>query len=1591
MRHICLLLTFLVAVLTASADPITREQAQKKAEAFLLKQKDQRKLTPVMDVKKLAPVTGARKLAPVRGAEPAADAPGTAALKSTSEYYVFNKGVAEGFVIVSGDDRTEPILGYCDRGEFNYDQMPPAMQELLDDYTRQIAQLQELGRGPVVTDAIPTHAKVEPLMKSTWSQGYPYNLACPQYFSLGQSVTGCVATAMAQILYYNREKSVSETTAAMPAYDTWTEHPTYGRLHVEGIPEGAPIDWENMKDDYSSSNGKQRAAVADLMHYCGVAVYMDYTNSASGAQITDAYTAFGKYFGYGSSVRYYDYSSVSTDTEWDKIVYSEIAAGRPVYMAGANSEGGHAFVADGYDGNLKYHINWGWGGVSDGYYLLTSLTPGQQGIGGSNDGYTNYRQIITGLEPDNFGEKAMNFADATVKKLCLEHFDGNKDGKVTYDEAAQVKDIGTVFKGSAIKAFKELYYFTSVTSLPNDAFNGCSQLTVIRLPKYIQSIGARSLKGCAKIEQIDMPNHVKTIGEEAFAGCKLLGSLSLPDELPAINDGTFKGCESMTSVVLPITVTKIGNEAFASCTKLSSMDIRTFQPGNIALAATAFAGTDLSKATLSVMQGTKSYFQTTNGWKAFGTIVEKRELSAGQFAELESGKTYFLYHVGTGQYLTRGEAYGTQAVVGETPMRFYVFHSSSMADGVYYLTSKDTGNSGKYLFRTTTDDNVGKGVLATFVDGKSLNSSAYWAIQPAGDKVYTIQIPSNGTGYAAGKFWGVQSDHESNAASPTYGVYGDVDYASHPMNCQWRFVLYDENVTQCYEAAEKLANLIAMAKPRKLKTDAEQAVYDNLESTYDELRDAQRSLRKKLKLIDFASDFVANVCVTYYDIDSDGELSYTEAAKVNDLGWLSYSYFQGQKSIISFDELKYFTNIPDIYGNTFEGCTNLESIVLPKNLIHIYYRAFRNCSKLTSINIPEFVTTIGETCFYGCKALRSVTVLNPDPSSISLGENVFGNVPIDKCTLYVPYGSKKLYEQAAVWKDFGTIVEVRSHTQPKFSPVEADVAGYVMNVSTRKYINMGEAYGTQSVVAANGLVYQLKHSKSMADGVYYLYSDQTGQSGKVLFRTSTDTNVGSGVKACFGDGTLSAKAYWKVEQAEDLTFTMQVPKTDNTYVADEYLGIDEYHKSNAASPTYGLYWDVKGNGTRWAFVTADDLKNARLLDDNAEMLAEMLERAKAANIDVKDEQAVYDNFNSTADDLSSAVTSLRNKLHYINFADTRAQALCLANWDADGDGELTIEEAADVKDLGEVFRGITNIKQFEELRYFTSLTEIPENAFRGDASLQTICLPVGIKSVGEYAFTGCSALKYLVMLSETTMIPLGYTGVTNGVTLFIPAKMLDAYQNDASWSSKCTIEEYTGKPVVTAEASRVYGRVAASIKVKVLGAPVDGTPDCSCETIGDKTAPVGNYPITVTIGTVTTPGVELQEGVFTVEPATLTITAKSYTREEGDPNPEFEVTVSGYRNKETDTVFTVKPVITCAATKDSPVGEYDIVVSGAQARNYVMTYIPGKLTVVPRTVGIAGREVKDTVNGTIYDMQGRPVATPRRGGIYIQQKRKVVK
>ena len=1544
-------ITFLLCVIAIGmyANPITREQARQKAAQFLTDKKGKRSLKAVMSPGKLAPKT------------------------EMESYYVFDRGNDEGYVIVSGDDETYTILGYTDQGSFDYSTLPPNMKEWLDDYASQIAAIQTKkvsGRRA----SIATHPRVEPLVKSKWSQGYPYNLTCPEYFNDGRSVTGCVATAMAQLLYYNREKSVDETQAAMPAYDTWSAHPTTGQhLHVEGIPEGSPIDWANMKDEYGSANDKQRKAVADLMHYCGVAVKMDYTNKSSGAQSYEAYQAFTKYFGYGSSVKYV--SDATDDAQWDNIIYNEIQAQRPIYISGANSSGGHAFVCDGYDGNYCYHINWGWGGTSDGYYLLTNLTPGQQGIGGSGDGYTAYREIIIGLEPVNYGEKAMSFTDSNIKKVCIENWDANKDGKLTYGEAAAVTDLGTAFKGiTNIRNFQEFYYFTGITTLSDDAFNGCTNLTSIRLPKALKAIGARSFKGCEKLTQLALPTGLITIGEEAFCGCKTLGDMILPTNLKAIEAGTFRDCAAFTSVDLPISVTSIGNEAFAGCTGLKAFSTKTFRPDIIMMGTDVFKDIELERATLTAIQGTKTYFSSAPQWSDFGKIKELRERSGGQFATLEVGKTYYIYNIGTGRYLTKGEAYGTQAVVDElSPMRFKVNHSSSMAEGVYYLTSQDTGKDGKILFRTSTDGNVGKGVNAVFVDGGSVSSSAYWSIQPAGEQAYTIQIPSNISGYNAKKFLGVQTDHASNAASPTYGIYSDIDYEQYQLNCQWYFVRYDEEQAANYEAAKVLENLLNVAKEKKIGTDAEQAVYDNMSSTTEQIRQAQRSLRKQLNFIDFEDNLVRETCMAQCDLNGDGEISFYEATEIKDIE------LQFNIAITSFDEMKQFKNLTTIYANTFNNCNKLTSVVLPESVERIYYYAFRNCSQLQKVNLSEYLIELGTEAFGDCTSLKEVSIACPTPENIHLGNNVFRNVNLSECTLRVPFGAKEHYENADVWKEFGTIVEMRTNAQPTFSPITTGKSGYIFNLSSRKFLNRGEAYGTQSVVAKKGLSYQFRQTNA---GNYYLDSD-----GKILFRTSTDSKVGAGVKTCFYDGTASSKAYWTIVQnPEDNTFTMQVPQDDTDYVEGEYLGAGDHH-SEVASPSHGAYWDMKGNVTRWAFITQEDMQAATAFNKLTASLEQLLEMAQEEKVEAATEQAVYNNAASTSNDIEEAIASLRKKLHFIAFNDLQAKAVCVKNWDLNDDGELSEKEAASVSDIGELFRGNSNIKTFEELRYFTSLKEIPDNAFRECSNLVSIYLPESVEALGKYPFSLCTNLKYVVMLNPNRIVDFGKSLAPSAVTYFVPENLLESYLADPQWGTR-NMTEYTGKPVVTGTATRRYGSSAAEVDFAVTGAPIMGEPAAEGEEMTDPKAPVGTYPITITAGTITTPDVQLVPGVLTITPATLTVTAKSYSREYGTANPVMEYTIKGFRNREKAEVLTKQPIIECDANELSPAGEYEIRVSGAEAQNYEFTYVSGTLTIVNST-GISPTPAISEGEGDMYDMQGRKVKTPQRG-IYIKNKKKVI-
>lgn len=1560
-------LLFVWMAISLSAAPITREQARLRAVEFLKAVPGSRQLVAVQSSAKLSPRHKA------------------AANSQNELYYVFNRGNQQGYVIVSGDDSTQPVLGYTEEGEFDYTNLPDNMRFWLLGYENELAYLTEHPEIALSQPRkAPTHKAISPMVTTKWNQGDPYNQECPIYTDKNRCITGCVATAMAQVLYYQRAKSVTEIQADIPAYTSANGD----NFHVDGIPAGSPIDWDNMLNTYGSgASAKQKLAVAQLMHYCGVAVQMMYTSSSSGAYSYRVAEALPKYFGYGASVRYvYKDNQGLSDDAWDALLYKELEEGRPFYLSGANSDGGHAFVGDGYDGNGCFHINWGWGGSSDGYFMLTKLNPSSQGLGGSSGGYSDGPEAVIGIEPENYMERAMPISNANIKKLCIAAFDANGDGVFTYGEAAAVTDIGTTFKGmTTITDFSELYNFTGLTELADSAFYGCTKLATVKLPKHLKRIGAQAFGNCRVLKNLTLFDEISSIGEGAFSNCRVLPNLNLPASISRIEARTFENCLAFTDVTLPSGIKFVGEEAFSGCTKLASVDVKSVAPAKIVLGTSVFKDVELSGATLNVLQGFGSYFQTAPQWKDFGSIYEERNLSGGQFATLATNKKFYIFNVGTGYYLTKGEAYGTQAVVANTdaPMRFELRRSSTMAEGVYYLYSEDTGNTGRYLFRTSTDGRVGNGVKACFVDGTSVSSTAYWkvALAEGYDNVYTLQTPSNISGYNAAQYLGIQPSHDSNAAAPTYGLYSDIVYADYTENCHWMLVPYDEAQAATYQTSLVLKNLLAIAKSKRVDATNEQTVYDNFNSTIPEMENAISRLRHKLSFINFTEPAVRTIFIEYYDSNSDGELSYTEAAEVESVG----TEFSKNTTITDLSDLKYLTGATYLSGTSFQNCTALTKVIVPKSVTDIYYRAFMGDKKLESVELLcTNLSSIGDNAFYNCSALTEFRIAAPDPSVINLGSNVFSGVDLSKAILYVPYGSKALYEAADTWSSFGEIREMRAVKTPAFAPLETNTDYYVYNIDMRRSINKGEAYGTQAVVAPEGMVYQLRRSTSMAADTYYLYAEGSGTTNHVLFRTDTDSKVGEGVKTCFVDGPVSSKAYWMVKPVEgkENVYTFQVPQTDATYVDGEYLGTSLYHTSNYVTGTYGLYWDVKYNentlGCQWAFIKVDDVKQAQAFFDLTEQLKELLAKADAKGIDIISEQSVYEDFESTEEQIQEAIQSLRGKLHYIDFADARAHTLCINRWDTDNDGELSLEEAAAVTSLGDVFRNATTMKNFEELRYFTGLTAIPAEAFRGCSTMLSLYIPENVTTIGENALLNCSALRYIALLPNKMVDATG-SAVGKNVTTFVPKALMDTYAADAIWSIT-TVTEYTGVPTVAADnASRLYGRSNSKFAFSVSGAPINGEPEMTCE--ADATSPIGDYDIVITAGTITSPGLVTNNGVLTVERAPLTLTAKSFTRNIGEENPVFTFSNSSLKNREKIAdILLVQPTIECDATPESPAGDYEIRIFGAETANYEITYVNGILTVVDPN-GVHGISA-DTDAETIYDLSGRRVKKAQHG-VYI--------
>lgn len=346
-------------------------------------QSDARQLTPDEALASVSSAHGAIKKAPGSSIDLAY----TATSDGLNTVYVFSSKQG-GYMVVAADDVSTPLLGYADSGSFDADAMPPAMKAWLEEYSAQIAAAATLGGAVSGAAPMASYSSISPIVTTMWNQDSPYNDQCPTV-SGQPTYTGCVATAMAQVM----------NTYRWPEKGTGTNSYEWNNTTLTMDFSKVTFDWDNLISNYSVGKGTtaQRNAVATLMHACGMAADMNYGINASGASPINAAIGLMTYLGYDKGLRYAIRKYYSLN-DWVGMLYDELRQGYPIYYDGQSNDGGHAFVIDGYSAaDGLFHVNWGWGGMSNGYFMITTLDPGQQGIGGSSSGYCNGQGAILGL------------------------------------------------------------------------------------------------------------------------------------------------------------------------------------------------------------------------------------------------------------------------------------------------------------------------------------------------------------------------------------------------------------------------------------------------------------------------------------------------------------------------------------------------------------------------------------------------------------------------------------------------------------------------------------------------------------------------------------------------------------------------------------------------------------------------------------------------------------------------------------------------------------------------------------------------------------------------------------------------------------------------------------------------------------------------------------------------------------------------------------------------------------------------------------------------------------------------------------------
>lgn len=1288
-------------------------------------------------------------------------------------YYVFNVGDDGGFVIASGDDRTPAVLGYSDKGSMNLDSLPDNVRHWLGFYESLIRGLDKNDSGSDskarVRRAATSRTPVSPMLTCKWGQANPYNNSCPIDPATNyRCITGCVATAMAQVMYYHRKNSTRVVVETLPNYMC-----NNGTIEVTGVKKGTPIDWDNMLDDYKgAATAVQKQAVADLMRYCGTSVRMSYDPYASGAYSGNVPYALVDYFDYDDGASY-KMRWHFTDSEWETMIYDDLEKGYPVLYSASR----HTFVIDGHDGQGYVHVNWGWYGNEDGFFLLTPTDQETETLNGYND----TQDAAFGLVPNGAfprltnknislnGSTVVDISTSEGIPVSLAMTVANLTGEAnTFEQAIGLYKNGEL--QSIVEQFSGLNFAAGATKQTTVSLTLGADLEkgVYRLVPLSRATGAEKWRknadfdkfitvvianGSAKltvgvppvegdiitfasdkvkslcVENWDTNGDGELSKQEAAAVTSLnnvfrdKSAIVSFDELQyftgitEIGDYDFSGC-SLTSVIIPKNVKEIGAEAFCSCNLK-----HIFIPKNVESISGSAFWNNKNVEDIRVEDDNPNYDSRNN----CHALIEKKTntlMKGCKNSVIPDGITTIGSHAFA--YCSGLTAITIPQSVTKINTRAFnhcdALQTVSIPDGLVTI--------GDYAFSDCKS-------LSSFVFPKGLKEIGCCAFSNTALK--SVSIPANVTNI------------DDNPFSGCNQLTSIVVAAGNP---------YYDSRNKC--------NAI-------LKTD---------------------------------NDRLIAGCQT--TVIPQG----TKA--------IDYQAFYSCKNLTS---VNIPSSVTDIIGEAFYDCENLQEVVISEGVENIGRQAFASCWGLKTVILPSTLVSISDDTFWNISGMQCIYIKALEPPAATKSYLTIESDAI----LCVPEGSLEKYRNASYWKEFKCIVDSEpilfedenvediclenwdTDSNGVLTVAEAAAVDDLGLVFYDKYITSFDElkyFTGLTEIPYNAFAYSSIRSVTLPDNVRTI-DDQAFYYCSLLERI----NIPDWVR------TIGDKAFYGCRNLKTIDLNCVLSIGENAFYD---TGITSLHLPGTVKYIYG---SIAGHCSKLEEITVDgsDWFDSR---DNCNGIISagntLIQGCKNTVIPNTVTSISCDAFK---DCISLKTLRIPASVTYIGqcsddpFSDEQGNESPF--WGCDSLVSIEVDTNNPVYDSRDNCNAIVD-KRDNILLFGCQTTVVPgsvtgigNGAFYQCRRLEYMSLPESVKSIGEEAFIKCYILKSVSIPSRVTEIgdrafygcymnsvvakmkkpiPISETTFScyYGATLYVPKGCKETYMATDGWSKFRNITEMTG-------------------------------------------------------------------------------------------------------------------------------------------------------------------------------------------------------